>query len=226
MIEKDILYDDSGKEVQSDQFKEIMHGTMSKDDAEKFWQRQFGGERNVRFLTEDELRQRTRDCSEEQFCFDGALSSEIKDILSQFDETDWNKMELSEEVLIEKFAEQIGKELGMEEIPEIDFYDGPEGEYGCYIERYNAIGINRNTLDNVKELIDTIAHEMRHGYQKYRADIGETEMDQMYRYGLEHYIAPEYDEDGYIVNFMDYYDQLMEAEARAFAKQFRCPEVI
>lgn len=80
MIEKDILYDDSGKEVQSDQFKEIMHGTMSKDDAEKFWQRQFGGERNVRFLTEDELRQRTRDCSEEQFCFDGALSSEIKDI--------------------------------------------------------------------------------------------------------------------------------------------------
>ena len=34
-----------------------------------------------------------------------------------------------------------------------------------------------------------------------------------------HYITPYKDEDGYM-NFIDYQDQLIEAEARAFAKLF------
>ena len=40
-------------------------------------------------------------------------------------------------------------------------------------------------------------------------------IDLLYVYNFTHYISPYVDEDGYL-NFIDYQDQLIEAEARAF----------
>lgn len=47
----------------------------------------------------------------------------------------------------------------------------------------------------------------------------ETYEDLLYAYNFANYISPLLTEDGY-VNFIDYQDQLIEAEACAFAKLF------
>ena len=69
-------------------------------------------------------------------------------------------------------------------------------------------------------MVDTVAHEMRHAYQFQCALRGEAHMDKMYAYNFDHYIVPSLDEDG-IFDFIDYQDQLIEAEARAYAKLYR-----
>lgn len=75
--------------------------------------------------------------------------------------------------------------------------------------------LNRNILNNPKE----VAHEARHVYQYQRACIGETRDDVLYAINFLNYIEP-VQVDGKYVNFNDYQNQLLEAEARAFAKMF------
>lgn len=56
-------------------------------------------------------------------------------------------------------------------------------------------------------------------YQYQRACIGETRDDVLYAINFLNYIEPE-QVDGHYVNFNEYQNQLLEAEARAFAKMF------
>lgn len=64
------------------------------------------------------------------------------------------------------------------------------------------------------EAADTIAHELWHAYQHERAMNPQSAKDYQYQYGFENYIRPDDD-------FTAYQDQLVEAEARAFAQQFK-----
>ena len=166
---------------------------------------------------------KTRGCSEDGFDFEILPDEKMLSILESFNEENWCEQDIAEQkALVVELAGQIGKELELENIPEIDFYEGPADECGFYREQYNDIGINVNTFSDPKELVDTVAHEMRHAYQRMRADKLETDQDELYKYkySFENYIAPEFDEEGYCFNFFDYQEQLVEAEARSFARNF------
>lgn len=108
--------------------------------------------------------------------------------------------------------------------PDVQYYEGHPCDCGCYDPFDNSIWINRNNFDDPQEIVDTVAHEMRHAFQFERADKLETYEDFLYAYNFANYIVPEETEDGF-VNFLDYQDQLIEAEARAFAEMFVIEEV-
>lgn len=75
------------------------------------------------------------------------------------------------------------------------------------------IALEDMLYDN-NEAADTIAHELWHAYQHERAMNPQSAKDYQYQYGFENYIRPDDD-------FTAYQDQLVEAEARAFAQQFK-----
>lgn len=99
------------------------------------------------------------------------------------------------------------------------YYNSDPCDYGCYDPDSNTIYINQSSFDDPQEIVDTVAHEMRHAYQYERAQKLETYEDYLYAYNFVNYISPYMSEDGY-VNFIDYQDQFVEAEARAFASLF------
>lgn len=223
MIKKDIFDNNELNKVSQNKFHDIIPGSISKIDACKFWNGVFENIEKIPEYTisEVELFDKTRDCSEDSFDFEFHPHERMLAILKSFNEEDWRGLDIAEQkTLVEELADQIGKELELENVPEIVFYEGPADECGFYREQYNDIGINVNTFSDPKELVDTVAHEMRHAYQRMRADKLKTVQDEMYKYSFENYIAPEFDEDGCCINFFDYQDQLVEAEARAFARTF------
>ena len=60
---------------------------------------------------------------------------------------------------------------------------------------------------------------MRHAYQYERAKKGETHLDKLYGLSFENYIRPIKDETGKWINVIEYKNQLVEAEANAFAEK-------
>ena len=111
------------------------------------------------------------------------------------------------------FVELLAAKLGLEEIPEIVLFDGPEHLLGTFVEGKGEVEINQALMDNPKALVNTLAHEMRHAYQYEHAMNPQCWTDILYRINFDNYITPE-------MSFEDYQDQLVEAEARAFAKLF------
>lgn len=223
MIKKEILENSEKIEFSPSGFHDIVAGNISKADAGEYWKGVFGNMERVPEYTmsETELFDKTRDCSEDSFGFEFHPDERMLAILKNFNEENWCGLDITEQkALVEELAGQIGKELELENIPAIVFYEGPADECGFYREQYNDIGINVNIFSNPKELVDTVAHEMRHAYQRMRADKLETKQDELYKYSFENYIAPEFDEEGYCINFFDYQDQLVEAEARTFVRTF------
>ena len=146
--------------------------------------------------------------------------------MDRFGAAQWERLTDSEKVeAIKELAAVIGKKLGIEDNPEIQFYNGRDGSCGAYIPSENKVEINRNTLDDPQEVVDTVAHEMRHAYQHQRAGLQETWQDMLYKINFENYISPIPLADGKYLFFTDYQDQLVEAEARAFANIFTDKEV-
>ena len=109
--------------------------------------------------------------------------------------------------------------MGVEEKPRLFLFENDENICGAYNNQTNTLELNRNILDKPKEVINTIAHETRHAYQYQRACTGETREDVLYAINFLNYVEPIQFEGNY-VNFNEYQNQLIEAEARAFAKQF------
>jgi hypothetical protein len=95
-----------------------------------------------------------------------------------------------------------------------------EYAYGFYSPSDNTINLNRQYFDDPVELVNTIAHEMRHAYQEYRAGLLETREDALYRVNLDNYISPIPLPGGGWLFFTDYQDQYVEVDARAFANLF------
>lgn len=161
-------------------------------------------------------------CYDEEKCvidFD-VNDAEITNALSEI-KNNWDKLNEDErKAIIEDFSETLAEKLGLEKIPKCNFYyEAEQGNYGFYSKTDNSINLSTNYLCDYKETVNTVAHELRHAYQYQRAAIGETYIDDMYKCNLENYQGLTY-LDGYCVNFLDYYNQFVEAEARAFAKMF------
>lgn len=49
----------------------------------------------------------------------------------------------------------------------------------------NKVEINRSTMDDPQEVVDTVAHELRHAYQHQRAGLQETWQDMLYKINFE-----------------------------------------
>ena len=68
--------------------------------------------------------------------------------------------------------------------------------------------------------MNTIAHEVRHAYQHMRADVLDTWKDALFKVNFDNYISPLPLLGGGWLFFVDYMDQYVEVDARAFANLF------
>lgn len=147
----------------------------------------------------------------------------LDDSLSAFQPERWQELNLDQQKeAMTELAEYVQEVTGMENPPIIEFYNNPvDGDYGGYIVSTNTLSINEHMLYDSNEAADTVAHELWHAYQHERAMHPQSAKDYQYQYNFEHYISPKRDMFGRYVNFTEYQDQLVEAEARAFAEQFK-----
>lgn len=186
---------------------------ISVEDATAFWNKQF--ESVPEFSLKDIL-----DWHEDDFSFDFDIT-DMNELLNEFDDYKWEVLSQDEKIeLVDQLVAKIAEKLGLEDIPEVIYYDDDQSNCGYYYSGMNLLGINACELDNPKELVNTVAHELRHAYQEQRALNPETEMDYKYLANLSNYISPLFTETGECILFADYQDQLVEAEARAFADIF------
>lgn len=198
---------------------------LSIAESKQFWNTLFcekGEAQHVEPVDEEWFLSEIFGRDESDFTFDFNVHDEsIQSCLMRFDDTHWNSLtEAQKRDLICEFGETLARKLGLEEVPEIDFVKKAELSCGSFKQRYNSIEINTNIFCDPKEVIDTVAHEMRHAYQYQRANILETREDLLYKANFDNYVSPIPLGDGKYLFFIDYQDQLVEAEARAFAKLF------
>lgn len=136
--------------------------------------------------------------------------------LEQFDENAWENLSIDEKrTSINVLGDYIKDIIDFEKPPVIEYYNNErEGEFGGYDPTRNTLLINEYMLDNSEEAVDTIAHELWHAYQQECALNPKSARDYQYQYNFDNYISPE-------CGFEEYQNQLVEAEARSFASQFR-----
>lgn len=210
----------------SETFKEIKPILFaSTEEAKDFWDKVFDKREtatNDLKLSEEEIISEIYDRDENEFQFDFDTNTpEISGVLKPFEQSNWDELsEAKKAIAIDNLVGMLSEKLNLSEKPLIEYYEAEKNECGCYIGGKNTMRINKNILDIPGEVVDTIAHELRHAYQYKRAIIGETYMDMLYGYNFLNYIEPKQIDKKY-VNFTDYQNQLVEAEARAFAKLFK-----
>lgn len=144
----------------------------------------------------------------------------IDDILDKISFEWQNLYEGEKRSLINEFKNVLCEKLDITYKPSIVYGDMDKMESGEFIKEDNEILINKNLLNDPKELIDTMAHEIRHAYQWQCAERGENVQDILFRTSFENYIMP-FTQDEITQNFMDYKQQLVEADADAFADLFK-----
>ena len=192
---------------------------ISPEEAMSFWDKQF---ESVSEISMKDILNR----SEDEFSFDYDLSN-MKELMDEFDNSKWADLSEDERMdLVEQAVSKIADILGLNEIPEVMYFEDDPSNCGYYYSGLNILGINVCELSDPKELINTVAHELRHAYQEQRAMDPETEMDYKYLTNLSNYISPLFTENGDCILFTDYQDQLVEAEARAFANLFSGEEMV
>ena len=192
---------------------------ISPEEAMSFWDKQF---ESVPDISMKDILNR----SEDEFSFDYDLSN-MKELMDKFDNSKWADLSEDERMdLVEQAVSKIADILGLNEIPEVMYFEDDPSNCGYYYSGLNILGINVCELSDPKELINTVAHELRHAYQEQRAMDPETEMDYKYLTNLSNYISPLFTENGDCILFTDYQDQLAEAEARAFANLFSGEEMV
>ncbi len=219
MVGKEIFDRTDNMEIPENKFSEITADRTSVEDTKAFWNRIFNEEKSE--LSECELWEEVMYRDESEFDFSGVVTAETKEILELFTVDEWEYLDDNGRYgLISKLAERISEDLGIERIPNIEIVDIEDNCSGYYNERDNYIGINVNYWDDYKDVVDTVAHEIRHAYQKFRADKLENVQDEIYKFNFDHYISTDYDVEGKYINFKEYYEQYIEVEARAFAKEF------
>lgn len=136
--------------------------------------------------------------------------------LDSFQSDTWENLSIDEQKdAMNGLAEYVEDVIGFENPPKIVYYNNPvDGDYGGYLADRNMLEVNEHMLYENEEAADTIAHELWHAYQHERAENPTSTKDYLYQYGFDNYVRPEDD-------FSAYQDQLVEAEARAFAQQFK-----
>lgn len=208
-------------------FRDIKPSTeITKTEAQDFWNDVFGEPKKRKELSFEDVVADVYGRDEEEFSFDIDINSEeIREALDNFRNEAWSELSEDDKCrVISDFAGVVGKVLDLSKIPKIDYFEGHPCDCGCYDPYDNEIWINKKILNDPQEIVDTVAHEMRHAFQYERANKLETYEDFLYAFNFANYIVPEETADGY-VSFIDYQDQLIEAEARAFASMFVVEEV-
>lgn len=207
-------------------YKEIKpQEALSKEMADDYWDNLFENEIETPEF-DDELLFSVFDRSEDEFDFDFEISDDIIELLQKIKGSEWAYLDDAEKAdTIEALSDKISEMLGLKERPDISYYDADKNDCGVYNQATHSVELNRSLLNDPDELIDTIAHELRHAYQHQKAMILESELDLLYRVNFDNYISPLPLGDGKFLFFTDYQDQLVEVEARAFAKQFSKMEV-
>ena len=207
-------------------FREIKpQEEMSKEAADDYWENFFNGEIDEA-ESEDELLYDVFDRSEDEFVFDFEVSDDIIELLQDIKDIEWTYLDEDEKMeMLDALSDKISEMLELKEQPEVIYYDADENDCGAYNQATNSIELNSSLLASPEDLIETIAHELRHAYQYQKSREPETRLDLLYRVNFENYISPISLGDGKYLFFTDYQDQLVEVEARAFAKQFSGVEV-
>lgn len=207
-------------------YKEIKpQEALSKGMADDYWDNLFENEIETPEF-DDELLFSVFDRSEDEFDFDFEIGDDIIELLQKIKGSEWAYLDDAEKAdTIEALSDKISEMLGLKERPDISYYDADKNDCGVYNQATHSVELNRSLLNDPDELIDTIAHELRHAYQHQKAMIPESELDLLYRVNFDNYISPLPLGDGKFLFFTDYQDQLVEVEARAFAKQFSKMEV-
>ena len=136
--------------------------------------------------------------------------------LVNFEASNWENLSIDDQKQsMNDLAEYVEEIIGFDNPPRIEYYNNPrEGDYGGYNSRTNTLSINEYMLYNNSEAADTVAHELWHAHQHECADHPSSARDYQYQYNFENYIRPEMGHEAYE-------NQLIEAEARAFAAQFK-----
>lgn len=165
-------------------------GGMTDQEADAFWKAEFQKAHDEVSLDEyDTLLSEVFNRSEDELDIDFCIDDRLAEILDHFLPETWKYMDDSErDEIISEFVSALSENLGLEEIPEVAIFD--DDAYGFYAPADNTINLNRQYFDNLVELVNTIAHEMRHAYQEYRASLLETLEDILYRVNLDNYISP------------------------------------
>lgn len=139
-----------------------------------------------------------------------------EEVVKQFSEDKWADMtDYEKRIMIEKMRDMISDQLGLREKPGIRYYNSSDKNSGCgyYSDRSNTININEHYMNgNIKnpasEMLDTIAHELRHAYQ-YQ-NLGIDEVSRSYINYVEY--KPR------LGNWDAYYYQKCEVDSRHFAE--------
>lgn len=204
-------------------FKEIKALTpLSSEQVHSFWDRLFGREDAPHPLDGVNVHAETFGRSQDEFHFDFKIEAKLQESLEPFSPEKWKELSERERVkAINEFSVQLADQLDIERKPKIKYFRDADDVCGAYYPDTNVLKINKSLLQDPGELVDTIAHEIRHAYQYQRALKAETKQDYLYRFNFEHYVSPTRMDDGSYVLFSEYQDQLVEAEARAFADIFR-----
>lgn len=136
--------------------------------------------------------------------------------LENFNVSTWEHLTIDEQKgSMETLADYVVDVISFENPPKIEYYNNvQEGDFGGYDSSTNTLHINEYMLYNSDEAADTIAHELWHAHQYECAINPRNARDYQYQYNFENYIPPELGQEAYEA-------QLVEAEARAFAAQFK-----
>ncbi len=136
--------------------------------------------------------------------------------LENFSASTWEGLTLDEQKdSMSKLADCVVDVVGFENPPNIEYYNNEkEGDFGGFDSSTNTLYVNEYMLYNSDEAADTIAHELWHAHQHERSLNPQNSRDYQYQYNFENYIPPELGQEAYEA-------QLVEAEARAFAAQFK-----
>ena len=140
----------------------------------------------------------------------------LDESLQNFAESNWEGLTLDEQKdSMSTLANYVVDVIGFDNPPTIEYYNNAQlGDFGGYDSSTNTLQVNEYMLYNSSEAADTIAHELWHAHQHECAMNPQCARDYQYQYNFENYIPPTLGQEAYE-------SQLVEAEARAFAAQFK-----
>lgn len=206
-----------------DKHNEIMpSGRMTDQEADAFWKAEFQKVHDEVGIDEyDILLSEAFNRSEEELDIVFDIDDKTMTIVEQFSPESWDALDDVERAsAVKELVTALGEGLELPDIPDTIVFDNPSDAYGFYDPSNNTINLNKQFFDDPIELLNTIAHEVRHAYQEYRAGLLETREDALFRVNLDNYISPFPLPDGGWLFFTDYQDQYVEVDARAFANLF------
>lgn len=143
-------------------------------------------------------------------------SERLNQSLESFIDTNWETMSLDDKkAAMDDLANYVRDSIDFKSQPAIEYYNNAvDGDYGGYDPMSNTLHVNEHMLHDSNEAADTIAHELWHAYQYERSNNPQNSRDFQYQYNFDNYISADLGQEAYE-------NQLVEAEARGFASQFK-----